>query len=241
MPGLRVLVVDDDQDFAETLAEMLEIRGHRPEVIGTGEEAVRRWQEQYYDLAFLDVRLPGINGVESLEEIRHSKPRSRLILMTGYSEEHLLRRGTDGGALAVLHKPLNMIEVADLVDRLPNVPTAIVADDDLEFADTVKALLEQTGYRAEISRDGVAAFAAASTGQPTLLILDLRLPQKHGMDVLRDLLASGKMPPTIVITGYLQEEAPALEALRCDDLLQVLTKPPDPQSLLAAFEKAAAR
>jgi CheY-like chemotaxis protein len=92
--GLDILVVDDDRDFAEMLGEVLELHGHSVEVAFTGEQAVARFRDRNYDVAIMDVRLPGRNGAESLSAIRETKPLARVIMMTGYSMEHLLRNAT---------------------------------------------------------------------------------------------------------------------------------------------------
>ena len=65
MNKLNILVVDDDQDFSESLTMVLESRGYAVEVAHTGEEAIRKFQDTNFDIAFMDVKLPGKDGVES--------------------------------------------------------------------------------------------------------------------------------------------------------------------------------
>jgi CheY-like chemotaxis protein len=65
MDALRVFIVDDDQDFAESLALLIEGRGYQVEVAFSGEEAIAKFREQDFDITFMDVRLPGKNGTES--------------------------------------------------------------------------------------------------------------------------------------------------------------------------------
>ena len=61
----RIFIVDDDQDHAESLADILELRGYEVEVAFTGEDAIERFREADFDLVFMDVKLPGKNGVET--------------------------------------------------------------------------------------------------------------------------------------------------------------------------------
>ena len=105
MDSLRIFIVDDDVDFAEALAEVIKAEGHDVECAHTGAEAVARFRENDFDIAFMDVKLPDMNGVESLFEIRRLKPDAKVMMMTGFSVEELLQQAVEGGAFGVLHKP----------------------------------------------------------------------------------------------------------------------------------------
>jgi len=119
MKRLNIFVVEDDVDFAEGLAESFELEGHEVEIATTGEDAIARFQQKDFDLTFMDVKLPGKNGVESFLEIRALKPEARVMMMTGYSMQRLLDEAMDGGALGVLKKPFS-IDVAVDLKRLAN-------------------------------------------------------------------------------------------------------------------------
>ena len=67
------------------------------------------------DIAFFDVRMPGMNGVESLLEILRFKPDARVVMMTAYSVQELLDEAVENGAIGVLHKPVEAQEVLTLV------------------------------------------------------------------------------------------------------------------------------
>ena len=91
MRPLRVFIVDDDQDFADSLAMIIEMRGHEVEVAFSGEEAIARFQEHGFDITFMDVRLPGKNGVETVQEIQArliqaGKKDLPIIFITGYAD-----------------------------------------------------------------------------------------------------------------------------------------------------------
>ena len=96
----HVLVVDDDRDHAESVAEILEMRGHRVELAYTGEQAIVRFCEADFDMVLMDVKLPGMNGVQTFFEFRRLRADARVLMMTGYSVEQLLltSRQLEGGA-----------------------------------------------------------------------------------------------------------------------------------------------
>ncbi|MBC7360046.1 MAG: response regulator [Desulfacinum sp.] len=108
MEGLRVLLVDDEVEFVSTLAERLEIRGMEVLVASDGEEALRRVEQEPLDVVVLDVRMPGLGGLDVLKRIKEMKPDLPVILLTGHSAT---RDGIEGmrlGAFDYLMKPLDI-------------------------------------------------------------------------------------------------------------------------------------
>jgi DNA-binding response OmpR family regulator len=236
MSHARILVVDDDADFAETMADVLTLSGHEVTIAGTGEDAVRLARQQHFDICFMDVKLPGMNGLESFLEIHRRSAKTRFIMMTGFSVERMLEEATASGASAVLRKPFDMGEVAALVKRLGTGGIVLIADDDPDFGEMLREELAGRGYAVSTVRDGAAALEAVRGGGIDLLILDLRLPVLSGLEVFVELRRSGKGVPTIVVTGYAHEENASLEALRKLAVAGVLTKPFETKALLSVVD-----
>jgi two-component system, NtrC family, response regulator HydG len=115
----RILVVDDDRDHAESIADILAMHGHEVEMAFTGEEAVRRFAQGGFDLTLMDVKLPGMNGIEAFFEIRRSRSDARVIMMTGFSVEELLSQAMLNGAHGVLYKPLAIANLLRAVSEMP--------------------------------------------------------------------------------------------------------------------------
>ena len=112
MTKTRTLVVDDDRDFAEALADVLDLYGYPVDVVHNGEDAVETARTNHFDVILMDVALPGMDGIETLQRIRANDPDVNVLLMTGYDAHHLRDRaaGTD-----ILAKPLNH---DDLLQRI---------------------------------------------------------------------------------------------------------------------------
>ncbi len=115
MSSLEVLVVEDDKDFADSVAEMLELDGHQVTVLASGEEAVANYDEKAFDLVLLDIRLPGMSGLECLRAIRTINPIANVMIMTGAHTEQNRREAKDSGALHVLLKPFDPLRLRELV------------------------------------------------------------------------------------------------------------------------------
>ena len=238
MTKLRVFIVDDDIDFAESLAEIITKRGHHVELAHSGEDAVERFRDADFDIAFMDVKLPGKNGVESFFEIRKIKPDAKVMMMTGYSVEHLLRQAVDNGALGVLHKPLDFDDVLEALDKVKPAGLVLIADDDLDFVDSLEVVLTDAGYSILVAHSGDEALKKGMENDLDVLVLDLRMPVINGLDVFLELKKQGRNVPTIIVTGYADEEEAAIETLRQESASGCLVKPFDPLKLLEAIEAA---
>ncbi len=236
-----VLVVDDDLDFADTMADVLGLAGHDVTTTSTGEDAIHLTLTRSFDVCFMDVKLPGLNGLESFLEIQRRCPGTRFVMMTGFSLEQMLEEATRSGAAAILRKPFDMSEVATLVERLGTAGIVLVADDDPDSAETLREALEAKGYSVAVARDGAAALEIARTKVVDLLVLDLRLPVLSGLEVFVELRREGRCIPTVVVTGYAREEITSIETLRRLAVTGVLTKPFDAQALLTAVDEILAK
>lgn len=118
MNALKILVVDDDSDFAEGLAEILDLRGHLVTVASSGEEALRIFHDTDFDFAFVDIKLPGMTGVESCQAIHELKPGAKVVLMTGYTAQQFQSWTKNSGALDVLQKPFDPRNVLQEIESV---------------------------------------------------------------------------------------------------------------------------
>jgi len=108
MENLRVLLVDDEEELVETLAERLEIRGIDAEAVTNGEDALRLLLDYTFDVVLLDVRMPGISGLEVLKLIRRQRPNTQVILITGHGSAEDGENGMHDGAFDYVVKPIDI-------------------------------------------------------------------------------------------------------------------------------------
>jgi CheY-like chemotaxis protein len=104
---MRILVVDDNTELAENVAELLEDEGHEVLLAACGLDAIRVMSEQRecIDAALLDVRMEGMDGVELLERLHERCPGTLYVMMTAFSRDERLARARDLGASEILSKP----------------------------------------------------------------------------------------------------------------------------------------
>ena len=114
----RILLVEDDHDFAESLNLLLQIKGFETIVTNSGEEALDVYSEQEFDCILMDIKLPGITGVETLSRILEQAPGAKILLMTGCergSPEVL--SASLAGAAGVLYKPFRINDLLSIINK----------------------------------------------------------------------------------------------------------------------------
>ena len=118
MTKARILVVDDDEQVLEVVSAMLESDGHDVVGVADGEAAVVAATMGRFDVVFLDVRMPGPGGVETLRMLRERMPEAHYVMMSGAREADVEDECTRDGAAAFLQKPLRLEALSSLVQRL---------------------------------------------------------------------------------------------------------------------------
>ena len=234
MKQLHVLVVEDDADLAEAIADALELAGHNPTVAVSGTEAIEQYSRRPFDMTFMDVKLPDINGVETFLTIRKIDPGARVVMMTGYQIDQLLALATENGAIKVLRKPFAMEAILDTLNEIVPGGLILVADDNPEFVEATRSLLVLHGYDVLVARTGREAVDRVLDSSPDVLLLDLRLPVLHGLDVYLELRKRDRCVPTIIITSYPKEEIHAIDTLKSLAITACLFKPVEPEVLMRA-------
>jgi DNA-binding response OmpR family regulator len=108
MQEFKVLMVDDEEDFVKTLAERLEMRDLAPDVALNGEQALQQVEVEVPDVMVLDLKMPGIDGMEVLRRVRKAYPQVQVVILTGHGSEKDEAEAKRLGAYAYLQKPVDM-------------------------------------------------------------------------------------------------------------------------------------
>jgi two-component system nitrogen regulation response regulator NtrX len=115
--GERVLIVDDEKGIRSTLAAILGDEGYRPISVASGPEALVRIGEEVPDLVFLDIWLPGVDGIDTLAEIKRQWPELPVIMMSGHGTIETAVKATKLGAYDFIEKPLSLEKTLLIIDR----------------------------------------------------------------------------------------------------------------------------
>ena len=114
---VSILIVDDDVGVCQTLADILEAKGYQVDTATDGFQAIEKAREAAFDVALMDMKMPGMNGVETYRKMKKSELKTKVIMITAYALEELIREAYVEGIVGVMHKPL---EVDKLIESINN-------------------------------------------------------------------------------------------------------------------------
>lgn len=115
MEDIKILLVDDEEDFVRTLSERLSLRDLQSQAVFSGEEAMRCVGDSIPDIIVLDLKMPGINGMEVLRRVKQHFPEIQVIILTGHGNDLDETEARQLGAFDYLRKP---VDIELLVERI---------------------------------------------------------------------------------------------------------------------------
>jgi len=115
MEKIKILLVDDEKEFVETLSERIRMRDHKSDVALNGEEALKHMDDDLPDVVVLDLKMPGIDGMEVLRRIRKAYPDVQVIMLTGHGSDKDEKEARKLGAFEYLQKP---VEIETLMKKI---------------------------------------------------------------------------------------------------------------------------
>lgn len=143
---IRVLIVDDEEVVRDFLCRFLALKGVSTEAVADGEKAIEIAKKEKFDIALLDVRMPGINGVATFKEIKKVSPNTKCVMMTGYAVDDLLKEAEGEGAFISVKKPFSIGQLDSMLEDHPRAAkgkkmSILVIDDEPIVLDFFKRLL----------------------------------------------------------------------------------------------------
>ena len=114
---LKILLVDDEKEFVESLSERLELRNLEADIAYDGEQALDALKEGKHDLMVLDLRMPGIDGIEVLRQAKKRNPDVQVVVLTGHGTEKDEKQAKKLGAFAFLKKPTDIDQLVGTLNK----------------------------------------------------------------------------------------------------------------------------
>jgi len=235
-----ILIVDDNLGLCKTMTLILRRKGYDATSAKDGYEAIVKVKEGSFDLIFMDIKMPLMDGVETYKEIKKIRPDSVVIMMTAYAVEDLIQEALKEGAYGVLYKPLDMEKIFSFIKTAKEAKHGgliLIVDDDPGFTTTLKNILSKRGYSVAVAQTGEAAISKVQGDNFCLILIDLKLPTINGLETY---LAIKKIKPeimAIMITGYRQEMADLIQDALNNSAYTCLYKPLDIEFLLNLIDK----
>ncbi len=231
-----ILLVDDDKDICENMADILVDLGFRVDMAHEGRAALKLVRERPYDLALLDLKMPGMDGLTLYREIKKVQAGIVALLITAHAGGSTTQEAIDAGTWRVLPKPVDVARLLSLLDEALKKPLMLVVDDDADLCVNLWDLLHEQGYRVCIAHDGRQA-AERLRDSTRVVLIDLKLSDRDGSEVFRQIRGTNPAARTVLITGYRAETEPVVEQLQAEGADAICYKPFNIPDLLQTLSK----
>lgn len=248
----KILIIDDDGVVRDALVIFLKRDGHQVITAADGGNGTLAFKQNAPDLVVLDRDLPIMTGSAVLKKIREVSGTVPVIMLTGHDAPEDAAKYLRSGATAFLSKKDGLLNALNEIDRIlgvkkePSMPAAphaapapapearskglvLVVDDDAAMTQAVSRFLVSRGYETIQAGDGGRGIELARSRRPAIVLLDITMPGKDGVAVLRELVP--EMPGTgfIMLSG--NEDETVARACRKIGALAYINKPADMETL----------
>jgi len=115
MEKIKILLVDDEEDFVKTISQRMQRRGQESDIALNGEQALSRIEQEVPDVVLLDLKMPGIDGMEVLRQIKKAYPEVQVIILTGHGSEKIEKEVRTLGAFEYLQKPTKIDTIMEKI------------------------------------------------------------------------------------------------------------------------------
>ncbi len=236
-----ILVVDDEVDTCRNLSDILTDLGHRVDVAHDGPSALQMAQQKHYDIALLDLRMPGMDGLTLYRELRKVQAGTVAIVVTAYASNATTQEAQAAGAWQVLPKPVDFPRLLKLMDEAIGQPVVMVVDDDSDLCSNLWDLFRERGYRVYLAHDESEAARCLQGRTFDAVLIDMKLPRGDGARVFRLVRKSNPWTRTIIITGHRSEMDQLLQQVVNEGADAVCYKPFDVGRLLSTLQDLTAQ
>jgi len=240
----KILLVDDNVSQCKTMAFILQRKGYDVTIAQDGPEAISLVEKNSYDIIFMDIKMPIMNGVEAYKRIKKIRPEVKVMMMTAYAVEDLVQEALQEGAHGIIYKPLDIEKVLGIIEEAKEDNQGaliLVVDADPSTCTTLKNILIKKGFRVGTANSGEEAITATKDEISDIIFIDMKLPTLNGLETY---LAIKKIYPqavAVMMTAYRQEMSELVEQAIHNNAYTCLYKPLDMSVMLSIIAEILSR
>lgn len=235
----RILVVDDNIDYCEGIIDFLEMEGFDAMGVHDGFKALEVIKKEEFDMVLMDVRMPGMDGVETFQKLKAVSPETPTILMTAFAVESRIREALRNGVFGAFQKPVdNERLICSIKKSFPGGAVVMIADDDKELCSNLLGKFTEKGYRGVVVRNRETAIRMASEKKFDIIIIDTKQKDTNGFETYQEIRDFRPDVNIIIVTDNKKETENLIDQVSKNDVCAFLEKPLDIDNLLEVVQKA---
>jgi CheY-like chemotaxis protein len=230
-------VVDDEVDTCQNLSDILTDLGYHVDTAYDGLSALELVRRNAYDLALLDYKMPGMDGLTLYREIKRIRAGTVAIVVTAYASGSTAEEALQAGAWQVLPKPVDFPKLLGLVAEAAGQPLVLLVDDDHDMCANLWDLFRDRGFRVSVAHNEHEAAEQLKNSAFKAVLIDMKLPEGDGVEVFQMVRQANPHARTIIITGHRGETDLRVQQMLKEGADAVCYKPFDLPRLLATLGK----
>ncbi len=235
----RILVVDDNIEYCNSVIDVLEIEGYEAVGVCDGFQALEAIGKDCFDMVLMDIKMPGMDGVDTFKKLKEIAPKTPTIMMTAFAVEDRIMEGLRTGAFGAFQKPINYDRLFCSIERaFRDGALVMIADNNKEFYSGLYDVLVEKGYRVITAIDGEIAIQLAREKRFDIIILNKQLPDINGTKTYPAIRNIRPDVPVISITGNREGAGDTVAQSFEKGVYTYLEKPLDTDHLLEVMQKA---
>ncbi|HZC69014.1 MAG TPA: response regulator [Nitrospirales bacterium] len=246
-----ILLADDDEAFCNLLQRVLSSHGHEVLKAYNGREALKLFRQHHPQITVLDLRMPEMDGLEVLRQIRTTDPQAVVMILTAWGTDELEQQARQHGAIDFLSKQLTYDSIVTIVEFVVTEPgkflkpgSVLLVDKEEQSRNLFEGFLRDHGVSIRVARDGPEALFLILDTLPQLVVLDMDLGgiedfwnavPKMTVPTFFHALRQMRYPGGLILMSDRVEHAMEAHTLNLDKI-DLLKKPVTPERLLVAVQ-----
>ena len=204
----KILIVDDEQIIRDFFRRFLSMMGIDVVDVDSGYKAIELAKENKFDLYFVDVRMPGLNGLDTFRALRQIDPDASVVMITGYTVDDILDQALKEGAKDIIHKPFDISKIREAISDLKGekkagaVLNVLVVDDEESILVFFTRFFNGKNIKHSVAKNKQEVEVLIKKEKFDLVFLDLLLGKENGMDVYKEIKEISPETEVVIITAF---------------------------------------
>jgi two-component system response regulator HydG len=235
-----ILIVDDNISLCKTMSFVLGRKGYDVATANDGPEAIERVKERPFEMVFMDIKMPLMDGVETYRRIKQIRPEAVVVMMTAYAVEEMVQEALEEGAYGIIYKPVDIEKAVALVQEAKEAGKGtliLLVDDDPGTCATLRNILVKRNYKVAIAHSGEEAITMAQEKAYDIIFIDMKLPTINGLETYLAIKEINPEVAAIMMTAYHREMADLLEQAVHSHAYTCLYKPLNLEEVLRLVDE----